>query len=76
MNTLDIYTEKGGKEGLEKGRKEGFEKGIQKGIEKGREEVVENLINKLGLDDKQAAEIAEVPVTFVKKVRETLRKMK
>ena len=72
MNTLDIYTEKR--------RKEGFEEGIQKGIEKGKEEkgfdIVENLINKLGLDDQQAAEIAEVPVSFVLKVRKTLCKKK
>ena len=76
MNTLDIYTEKRRKEGFE----EGIQKGMEKGIEQGKEEkgfdIVENLINKLGLDDQQAAEIAEVPVSFVLKVRKTLRKKK
>ena len=62
MNTLDIYIEKGRKEGIEKGKEE-------KSFE-----VVESLITKLGLDDFQVAEIAKVPVSFVKKVRNTLRK--
>lgn len=64
MNTLDIY--------IEKGRKEGFEQG------KNEKEfdIVENLITKLGLNDQQAAEIAEVPLSFVKKIRNTLRKKK
>ena len=60
MNTLDIYIEKGRKEGIEK---KSFE-------------VVENLITELGLSDKQAARIAEVSETFVKKVRIALRKKK
>ena len=64
MNTLDIY--------IEKGRKEG----IEKGIEKGKEEEVRNLVLKLGLTDKQAAEVAEVSVTFVKKIRTSLKKKK
>lgn len=70
MNTLELY--------IEKGRKEGLEKGIEKGIEKGKEEkgfeVVENLITKLGLDDLQVAEIAKVSIDFVKKVRVALVK--
>jgi len=64
MNTLDIYIEKGRKEGMEKG------------MEKKSFEVVENLITELGLSDKQAAHIAEVSETFVKKVRTALRKKK
>lgn len=64
MNTLDIYIEKGRKEGMEKG------------MEKKSFEVVENLITELGLSDKQAARIAEVSETFVKKVRIALRKKK
>jgi flagellar biosynthesis/type III secretory pathway protein FliH len=68
MNTLDIY--------IEKGRKEGIEEGIEKGIEKGKEEEVRNLILKLGLTDKQAAEVAEVSTSFVKKIRTSLKKKK
>lgn len=64
MSTLDIY--------IEKGRKAG----IEEGIEKKSMEVIENLLFKLGLTDQQAAEIAEVPLSFVKKVRTTLNKKK
>jgi predicted transposase/invertase (TIGR01784 family) len=60
MNTLDIYIEKGRKEGMEKGK----------------QDVIENLITELGLSDKQAARIAEVSEAFVKKVRTALRKKK
>ena len=49
---------------------------LEKGIEKGKAEVVRNLITKLGLPDAQAAEVAEVPVAFVKKVRASLKKKK
>jgi predicted transposase YdaD len=59
-------------EGIEIGR----EKGIEEGIEKGKQEVIENLIIKLGLSDKQVADIAEMPVSFVKKVRTSLKKRK
>jgi predicted transposase YdaD len=59
-------------EGIEIGR----EKGIEEGIEKGKQEVIENLIIKLGLSDKQVADIAEMPVSFVKKVRASLKKRK
>jgi hypothetical protein len=57
-------------------REEGFEKGMVKGIEKGKQDVIENLIIKLGLSDKQVADIAEMPVSFVKKVRVSLKKKK
>lgn len=72
MNTLDIYVEKGRKEGMEKG----IEKGMEKGMEKKSFEVVQNLITELGLSDKQAARIAEVPEAFVKKIRTALHKKK
>ncbi|MFT4095191.1 MAG: hypothetical protein QM640_16285 [Niabella sp.] len=45
-------------------------------IEKGKTEVVRNLITKLGLSDAQVADVAEVPVAFVKKVRASLKKSK
>lgn len=64
MSILDTYSEKGRKEGIEKG------------MEKKSFEVVENLITELGLSDKQAARIAEVPEAFVKKIRTSLRKKK
>ncbi|WP_257669381.1 hypothetical protein [Parapedobacter tibetensis] len=53
--------------------KKGSEK---KGIEKGKSDVVANLIQQLGLDDQAAAEVAEVSIDFVRKVRKDLAKKK
>jgi len=66
MNTLDIY--------IEKGRKEGFEKGIEKGIEKGKEQIVQNLINTKKFSRSEIANLAGVPEAFVKKVRSLMSK--
>jgi hypothetical protein len=44
----------------------------RKGEEKKSHAVVENLIVKLGLTDEQAAEVAEVDLAYVKKVRAEL----
>lgn len=52
------------------------QEGIEKGIEKTKRLTVRNLIDKLGLSDEQAAEIAEVTPAFVKKVRASLKKKK
>ena len=68
--------EKGIEKGMEKGIEKGIEKGMEKGIEKGKQEVIENLIIKMGLSDKQVADIAEMPVSFVKKIRAALKKKK
>lgn len=73
-----IEREEGFEKGMEKGMKEGMEKGMEKGIEKGMEkgkiEVVRNLITKLGLNDRQAADVAGVTISFVKKVRASINK--
>lgn len=37
-------------------------------------QTVRNLILKLNLSDKQIADVAEVPVSFVKKIRASLKK--
>ena len=58
---------------LERAEKKGIEKGIEKGEEKKGYEVVKNLIIKMGLSNVQIADIAEVPVSFVEKVREELK---
>ena len=71
-----IEREEGFEKGLVKGREKGIEEGMEKGIEKGKWEVIENLIIKLGLSDKQVADIAEMPVSFVKKIRASLKKRK
>ena len=50
-------------------------KAMEKGWKKEKSfKVVENLFIKLGLTDQQAADIAEVPVNFVKKIRASLKK--
>lgn len=61
--------QKGLKEGLQKGLQEGLQKGLQEGEERKSYEVVENLINKLGLSNEQIMDVAQVSLDFVKKVR-------
>ncbi|CAM4399524.1 hypothetical protein SAMN06265348_11674 [Pedobacter westerhofensis] len=46
----------------------------RKGEEKKSHAVVENLILKLGLSDEEAADVAEVDVAYVTKVRAELKK--
>lgn len=50
-----------------------YRKGEAKGEAKKNYIIVENLIVKLRLSDEQAAEVAEVEVEFVKKVRAELK---
>jgi predicted transposase/invertase (TIGR01784 family) len=73
--------EKGLKEGLKDGMRrgiaqgiaQGVEQGIEQGIEKAKEEFVENLITKMNLTDEQVADIAAVPVAFVREIRNTMQ---
>jgi len=58
-------------------REQGLQQGLQQGLEQLEEKnykVVANLIQQLGLDDQSAAEVAEVSVDFVRKVRAGLEK--
>ncbi len=48
----------------------------EEGVEKGKRDVIENLIIKLGLSDKQVSDIAEMPVSFIKKIRASLKNKK
>ncbi|HMR83947.1 MAG TPA: PD-(D/E)XK nuclease family transposase [Niabella sp.] len=48
----------------------------EKGQEEMQEQVVKNLIIELGLADQQVARIAQTPVSFVKKIRASLKKKK
>jgi predicted transposase YdaD len=84
-NKIDSFTQKSRHMGIietikERETQKILERGIEKGKAEGRieskTEVVRNLITKLGLPDVQAAEIAEVPVAFVKKIRASLKKKK
>ena len=74
MGIEEMILERVKKEGLEKGRLKGLEEGLEKGILKGKAEVVSNLLLKMAMTDAQAADIAGVPVDFVKKVRRKLKK--
>ena len=56
------------------GKSKGKVIGQKKGEEKKSRAVIENLIAKLGLSDFKAAEIAEVDLTYVKKIRAELKK--
>ena len=70
--------ELGKEQGIELGKEQGIELGKEQGIEQGEAKkgfvVVANLIEKLGLNDEQAADIAKVTFQFVKEVRESLKK--
>ncbi|WP_316815377.1 hypothetical protein [Pedobacter nyackensis] len=68
MGVKEILLERREKIGIEKG----FEKGIEKGEARKSHDVVENLIIKLTLSDQQVADVAEVSVDFVKKVRQEI----
>lgn len=61
---------------LDRRKKEGIELGIEKGRQEERFEFVERLIEKLGLSDEQIADVANVSMDFVKKVREELASRK
>ena len=75
-NIKKIEREEGIEIGMERGIKKGREEGIEKGVEKGKREVIENLITKLGLPDKQVADVTEMQVSFVGKIRAALKKKK
>ncbi|TAN14818.1 MAG: hypothetical protein EPN37_11240 [Chitinophagaceae bacterium] len=78
MGIEEMVLERAKREGLEKGilkgRKEGLEEGLEKGKLEGKIEEVKNLLIKMAMTDTQAADIAGVPVDFVKKVRKKLKK--
>ncbi len=72
MNTLELYIEKGRKEGIQegiqKGIQRGIEQGVEKGIEKGREEIVRNLVKSGRFTPEEIARLAGVSESFIKKV--------
>lgn len=61
---------------LKTAEERGMEKGVEKGREEMQEQVVKNLIIELGLADQQVARITQTPVSFVKKIRASLKKKK
>jgi hypothetical protein len=71
--TLDMLERE---EGIEIGIQKGIQTGIKKGEAEKSHEVVENLITKLGLSNEQTADVANVSLSFVKKVRKELESKK
>jgi predicted transposase/invertase (TIGR01784 family) len=63
----------GEKKGIEIGEKKGMEKGMEKGMDKKSYVVVKNCILR-GYSDEVAAELAEVTLEFVAKVKAQLKK--
>ncbi|MBX3257462.1 MAG: hypothetical protein KF862_25275 [Chitinophagaceae bacterium] len=80
MGIVEMLKEREAQRILEKGEKAGLKKGMERGLEKGKAEgkteEVYNLITRLALSDAQAADVAGMPVAFVKKVRASLKKKK
>ena len=72
----DIRFKQGIQQGIERGIEQGIEKGIEQGIEKGIEQdkliIVTNLILKTDFSVEKIADLAEVSVDFVLKVKKTL----
>ncbi|MFT3748868.1 MAG: hypothetical protein QM768_11145 [Agriterribacter sp.] len=68
------------KESMEKGMERGMERGIKKGraegMEKSKEQLIKNLISNFGFTDEQAASATEMSLSFVKKIRASLKKKK
>ena len=64
-NALDYFREEGRKEGLRDGRQEGLQEQTEK--------VVRNLVRASGLADEQIAEMAEVSVDYVFRIRKEMK---
>ena len=67
-NALDEFREEGLKEGFQKGRQEGRQEGFQEQTKK----VVRNLVRASGLADEQIAEMTEVSVDYVVRIRKEI----
>lgn len=74
----DILYKKGLEKGLEKGIEKGMEKGLEKGLEKGMEKAasafIRNLLNTGHYTPQQIADIGDVPLAIVIKVRREMKK--
>ena len=71
-NTMDIFdqiVEISVQEGIEEGVQKGLEKGVQEGLEK----AVRKLLANTDFSPKKIAEMLEVPVSLVRKIKEDPR---
>jgi predicted transposase YdaD len=66
----DVFYKYGEKKGETKGEK----RGEKKGEKKKTDIVVANLLSELKITDEQAARIADVPVSYIRKMRRALKK--
>lgn len=64
MNTLDLF--------VEKGRREGCQEGLEEGQQKERDKAVRNLVKQSLLSDQQIASAFEVTVEYVARIRKEL----
>jgi DNA-directed RNA polymerase specialized sigma subunit len=55
-------------------KRQAMQQSRQQGQLEGKTQMIRNLILKHGWTDKQIADVAEVPVSFVKKIRASLKK--
>ncbi|MGJ7033103.1 hypothetical protein [Niabella hirudinis] len=62
--------------GISEGMAMGVTKGIAEGIEKAKTAYIRNLIVKLNFTDQQIADLTEVSIDFIKKIRVSLKKTK
>ncbi|MGJ7030139.1 flagellar biosynthesis/type III secretory pathway protein FliH [Niabella hirudinis] len=73
---MAIGIAKGTAEGMEKGIQKGMAKGRTKGLEEAKSDYIRNLIVKLNFTDQQIADLTEVSIDFIKKIRTSLEKTK
>lgn len=73
MGVIEVVKRQEREQGLQQGLEHGLQQGLQQ-LEEKNYKVVANLIQQLGLDDQSAAEVAEVSVDFVRKVRAGLER--
>ena len=71
-NALDYFREEGLQKGRQEGRREGLREGLQ-GLREQTEKVVRNLVRVSGLADEQIAEVAEVSVDYVARIRKEMK---
>jgi predicted transposase YdaD len=70
----DTFYIKGIEKGIEKGKLEGKLEGIEEGSQLAQRKMIINLISKLGLDDRSIAELTEVPLKVIRKIRKEMQK--
>ena len=74
MSTYDMLIQKGMEKGMEKGIEQGIEKGIEQEFEQGTSKIIKSLISKFPNHSViQIAELADVDVELVKKIRKSIK---